>query len=57
MNVHRNIKRMKKSELYAYIGTAISGIIILLIRNLAAVGIYLGLTWELIKRDRFPDRV
>lgn len=31
MNVHRNIKRMKKSELYAYIGTAISGIIILLI--------------------------
>ncbi|MGI6008745.1 MAG: glycosyltransferase 87 family protein [Methanomethylophilus sp.] len=33
------------------------GIIILLIRNLAAVGIYLGLTWELIKRDRFPERV
>jgi TonB family protein len=31
MNELRNDKKMKKSELYAYIGTAISGIIILLI--------------------------
>ena len=33
------------------------GTIVLLVRNVAAVGIYLALTWELVKRDRFPERL